>query len=85
MTLVTVSTSATVVQKGEILVNDLEQRILQAFRSMNDECQGGPVVVLEEWAKAFRRRRAAALTLIVIGSSRAVPMRRKGAERGQTV
>ena len=66
-------------------MNSIEQRFMQAFRAMSDDCQRDTVTAMEAWAKAFPRRQAATLTLIMGGNSRAVPMRKKGAERAQTV
>lgn len=66
-------------------MTNLEQRFVQAFRAMSDDCQRDTVTAMEAWAKAFPRRQAVTLTLLMGGSSRAVPMRKKGGERAQAV
>lgn len=65
-------------------MNEVEARILRALRAMSDDCMSDAVAAMEAWAKAFPRRQAPTLTLIM-GAGRPTPMRKKGGERGQTV
>jgi hypothetical protein len=58
-------------------MDDLEKRILQAFRSMSDDCRADAIASMEAWAKAFPRRQATMLTLIVGGSLRTIQMQHK--------
>jgi hypothetical protein len=58
-------------------MDDLEKRILQAFRSMSDDCRTDAIASMEAWAKAFPRCQAIQLTLVVSGSLRAIPMQGK--------